>query len=116
MMIRYSPAARADLRELRGYLTGEFGAGVADKSVQKILKDISSLKGMPDLMRPLADKIKRPTDFRYYVCGKYSVAILLEDSTTISVIRILDGRTDYATTVFGPVADRACNHVRRRRR
>ncbi len=116
MTIRYSPVAWEDLRELRGYLTGEFGAGVAVKSVQKILKDISSLKRLPNPMRPLADKIDRPTDYRYFVCGKYSVAILLEDSKTISVIRILDARTDYATAVFGPVADGACNQVRRRRR
>ncbi len=105
MTIRYSPAAREDLRELRAYLTGEFGAAVAIKSVQKILKDLSSLKRLPNLVRPLADRIERPTEYQYFFCGKYSVAILMEDAKTISVIRILDGRTDYATTVFGFVAD-----------
>lgn len=34
MRIRYSPAAREDLRELRQYLVGEFGAVVADGTVR----------------------------------------------------------------------------------
>ena len=57
MRIRYSPAAREDLRELRRYLVGEFGAAVADEAVRKIVIDISMLKRHPGLLRPLADKI-----------------------------------------------------------
>jgi len=113
--IRYSPAAREDLRELRQYLVGEFGASVAEKSVRKIVADISALKRHPHLLRPLADKIRRPTDFQYYCCGKYSIAIMLSDDRVISVIRILDGRTDYATAVFGPTTVAARDKMRHRR-
>ena len=103
MRIRYSPAAREDLRELHRYLVGEFGAAVADEAVRKIVIDISMLKRHPGLLRPLADKIGRPTDYQYLLCGKYSIAISLLEPEVISIIRILDGRTDYATTVFGEV-------------
>ena len=101
MKIRYSPAARVDLRELRLYITSEFGAVVAAKSLGKIVSDISSLKRHPALMRPLSDKIARPSAYSYFFCGKYSIAILSVESDVISVVRVLDGRTDYATTVFG---------------
>ena len=101
MKIRYSPAARVDLRELRLYITSEFGAVVAANSLGKIVSDISSLKRHPALMRPLSDKIARPSAYSYFFCGKYSIAILSVESDVISVVRVLDGRTDYATTVFG---------------
>ena len=115
MRIRYSPAAREDLRELRRYLAGEFGAAVADKSVRQIVTDISALKRHPGLLRPLADKIDRQTDYQYYLCGRYSIAISLLEPQVISVVRILDSRTDYATTVFGEVTTRA-REARRRKR
>ena len=101
MTVRYSPAAREDLRELRCYLTGEFGATVADKALRKIVSDISLLKVQPHLLLPLSDKVKRATDYLYFLCGRYSVVIATQEPHLISVVRILDGRTDYAATVFG---------------
>lgn len=114
MRIRYSPAAREDLRELRRYLSGEFGAAVADRSVRQIVRDISTLKRHPGLLRPLADKIKRPTDYQYLLCGKYSIAISLLEPEVISILRVIDGRTDYATTVFGELTVRV-REARRRK-
>ena len=101
MKIRYSPAARDDLRALKRYLTGEFGAVVAAKTVAKIVSDISSLKRHKHLARPLSGKIGRPTDYLYFLCGRYSIAILAEAPDVYSILRILDGRTDYAAPIFG---------------
>ena len=101
MKIRYSPAARDDLRTLKRYLTDEFGAAVAAKTISKIVSDISSLKRHKHLARPLADKIGRATDYLYFLCGRYSIAILAEAPDVYSILRILDGRTDYAATIFG---------------
>lgn len=115
MRIRYSPAAHEDLRELRRYLAGEFGAAVADRSVRQVVRDISALKRHPGLLRPLADKIKRPTGYRYFPCGKYAIAISLLEPEVISILRVLDGRTDYATTVFGEVTTRARESRRKAR-
>jgi len=100
---------------LRRYLTGEFGAAVADRSVRQIVADISGLKRHPNLLRSLAGKIGRPTDFRYYLCGRYSLAISLLDVKTISIVRILDSRSDYATAVFGAETNSARDEMRRRR-
>ena len=104
MRIRYSPAARDDLRQLRDYITAEFGAAVAAKSVWKVLADISTLKRHRGLARPLRDKIGRETNYLYFLCGRYSIAILSEGGGFFSVVRVLDGRTDYARTVFDDIA------------
>lgn len=101
MKIRYSPAARDDLRQLKRYLTLEFGAAVASKSVAKIIDDISSLKSHRHLARPLSDKIHRGTDYLYLLAGRHSIAILSEGDSLYSVIRVLDGRTDYVKAIFG---------------
>ena len=103
MRIRYSPAARDDLRQLRDYIAAEFGTAVAAKSVAKVLTDISTLKRHRGLARPLCDKIGRETKYLYFLCGRYSIAILSEDGGFFSVVRVLDGRTDYARTVFDDV-------------
>ena len=101
MTIRYSPAARDDLRELRSYLMLEFGAAVASKSLAKIVSDISSLKRHRRLARPLSAKTGRETDYLYFLAGRYSIAILSETPGVFSVIRVLDIRTDYVRTIFG---------------
>ena len=101
MTIRYSPAARDDLRALKRYLTGEFGAAVAAKTVAKIVSDIPSLKRHRHWARPLSDKIGRQTDYLYFLCGRYAIAILEEELILYLILRILDGRTDYAATIFG---------------
>lgn len=101
MNVRYSPAARDDLCVLKEYLTLEFGTSVADKAVASIVADVSSLKRHPHLARRLQDRIGRPCDYLYFLCGRRSVAILLETDECLSVIRILDCRTDYVQTIFG---------------
>ena len=56
MTIRYTPAARDDLRAVKAWIIGEFGdAVVADKAVVDIIKGIGVLKRNPQLARPLQD-------------------------------------------------------------
>ena len=100
MKLRYSPAARDDLRQLKAYLTTEFGAAVAAKSAAKSVSEISALKRHRSLARPLSGKVGRDTPYLYLLCGKHSIAILSKDGNLYSVVRILDGRTDYAKTAF----------------
>ena len=102
MTIRYTPAARDDLRAVKAWIIGEFGdAAVADKSVVDIIKGIAVLKRNPQLARPLQDKVHRKTPYKYILCGKYSIAILRIEAELASVIRILDTRADYIRTIFG---------------
>ena len=102
MTIRYTPAARDDLRAIKAWIIGEFGdAAVADKAIVGIIKGIAALKRNPQLARPLRDKVHRKTNSKYILCCKRSIAILRIESDLASVIRILDTRTDYISTIFG---------------
>ena len=101
MTIRYSPAALEDIRNLKRYLAEEFGSAVAAKSVREVVSDIARLKRFPNLMRPLSEKTGRETEYQYFLCGRYSISILLNVADVISVIRIFDGRTDYVSHIFG---------------
>lgn len=44
-------------------------------------------------------KTERETDLRYLICGKYIIFYRIGEDV-ISVIRILDGRTDYMRILF----------------
>ena len=102
MTIRYTPATRDDLRAVKAWIIGEFGdAAVADKAVVDIIKGIAVLKRNPQLARPLQDKVRRKTPYKYILCGKSSIASLRIEADLASVIRILDTRTDYIRTIFG---------------
>jgi plasmid stabilization system protein ParE len=63
MTIRYSPSARDELRQLKAYLTAQFGAVVAAKSAAKIISDISTLKQHRLLAGDLSDKVGRETPY-----------------------------------------------------
>ena len=101
MRIRYTPAAREDLRATKSWIIGEFGdVAVADKAVTDIIKGIAVIKRNPQLARPLQDKVHRKTAYKYILCGKRSIAILRIEADLASVIRVLDTRTDYVSMIF----------------
>jgi len=100
MKLRYTPAAREDLRKLRNYLADEFGADVASKTLATLVGNLSELKSFPGLMGELSEKIRRPTEYKYYLCSNLSIAILSVARGCISVVRVLDARSDYAATIF----------------
>lgn len=100
MKLRYTPRSRADMKEIRRYLTEELGnPSAAAHTMESILRSCSRLKEQPFLGAGLTAKIGRDTSLRYLVCGKYLVFYHAEEDT-VSVIRVLDGRTDYMRVLF----------------
>lgn len=100
MKLRYTPRSRADMQEIRRYLAEELGnPSAAAHTTGSILRSCSRLKEQPFLGAELAAKTGRNTSLRYLVCGKYLVFYCAEEGT-VSVIRILDGRTDYMRVLF----------------
>ena len=101
MKLRYTPEARADLREIKEYVTSVLGNPAAAKRItDNILKQCGHLKAYPYLDGELAAKTGRSTDKRYVVCGNH-IAFYRVEPNVVSVIRILDGRTNYLTVLFG---------------
>ncbi len=100
MNVRYTPAAREDLRELHDYIAKELhNPDAAARIVSGILKQCGGLKEMPLAGGSLAAKTGRETDLRYRICGKHIVFYRVQGEM-ISVIRILDGRRNYLEELF----------------
>ena len=103
MILRYTPQARQDLREIESYIKNELANPSAARNiVQRLLKGCSILKSNPKMGLDLASKIGQKTELRYLILSNYIVIYKLEQKT-ISVIRILDGRTDYLRLLLADV-------------
>lgn len=105
MNVRYTPEARMDIRAISAYIGGELGNPAAAKRiVDNILKTCSHLKDYPYMGADLAAKTGRETTLRYLACGKH-LAFYRVEASKISVVRILDGRTNYMAALFLPEED-----------
>ena len=94
MILRYTPRARQDLNEIKNYVKNELAnPQAAARIVERILKGCSNLKSNPYLGLDLSSKIGQKTDLRYFLSNY--IAIYRVENTMVSIIRIMDGRTDY---------------------
>lgn len=95
MILRYTPQARIDLHEIEDYIKNELSnPQAAARIIERILKGCSNLKSNPNLGLDLSSKIEQKTDLRYLILSNY-IAIYRVDNNSVSIIRIIDGRTDY---------------------
>lgn len=105
LKLRYTPEARLDIKSIQQYVTQDLGNSIAaNRIISKLFKCCSNLTRNPMLGMRLSAKTGRETDLRYIICEKYLVFYRV-DETTISVIRILDGRMDYLRILFGNVGE-----------
>ena len=97
-MDRYDRLVRYALRMrelIKDYVKNELAnPQAAARIVERILKDCSNLKSNPYLGLDLSSKIGQKTDLRYLILSNY-IAIYRVENNTVSIIRIMDGRTDY---------------------
>lgn len=95
MRLQYTPQARKDLRQIRAYFASVLqNASAGQRVTARIVKSCGMLKDHPMLGLALGEKISRSTDLRYLIQGNYLI-FYCASTDAISVIRILDGRTDY---------------------
>ena len=100
MKLYYAPQARADLREIQGYISQNLQNPSAAKNIiSKILKSASLLSGQPRLGFSVSEKTGRETDIRCLFSGNYVIFYKITEAG-ILVVRILDARTDYMKYVF----------------
>lgn len=95
MILRYTPQARIDLHEIEDYIKNELSnPQAAARIIERILRGCSNLKSNPNLGLDLSSKIGQQTDLRYLIISNY-IAIYKVEINSVSIIRIMDGRTDY---------------------
>lgn len=100
MRLQYTPEARADLRAIQQYIGEELSnPAAAQRIITHILKNCALLKAQPHLGIRLEKKTGRESDLYYLIVGKQLVFYRF-DADAVSVIRILDGRTNYLQVLF----------------
>ena len=74
----------------------------AKKLMTALLKTISLLADNPYMGAALAEKFEISTDVRYFVVSKQLIFYHVdEENSVIEILRVLDGRTDYLSVLFG---------------
>ncbi len=100
MNLRYTPAAIFDVQEIDDYIRDTLlNPMAATNTIARIAKDVAALKGQPYLGPELNEKLGREIEGRYIITGKYIV--IYEVDEAVSVLRILDTRTNYMKVLFG---------------
>lgn len=100
MKIKYTPAAIADLQELKDYIFKSLhNPKAAQRITKSILDQCSNLKTHPQPGMSLAAKTGVDTDLRYLIC-EHHLAMYRVEGDLILIARILDGRTDYMRVLF----------------
>lgn len=101
MRIRYTPAAIADLQEMKDYISKTLhNPKAAQRITKNILDHCANLKTHPQLGMSLAAKTGGDTDLRYLICEQH-LALHRVEGDQILIAGILDGRTDYMRVLFG---------------
>lgn len=100
MKLQYTPQARQDLWRIENYISVELcNSSAANHIISGILKSCSKLKDQPVMGMSLAKKTGRDTELMYIITGKHLVFYKIEENC-VSIIRILDSRTDYMQTIW----------------
>ena len=73
-------------------------------TINKIQDKIDNLADFPLIGAPLSSPLNEKTDYRYLVCGNYLVFYRVKDDNAF-IDRVLYGRRDYMTILFGGVVD-----------
>ena len=98
--IRISPAALADLKEIKEYIENDLCNPIAAENVIKgIIDDYSRLEFCPFMGTSLSTKVPFHTDYRFIVSGNY-IVFYKADKENVSIYRILYGRRDYLKIIF----------------
>ena len=103
--LQVSPQAKQDLHDIRSYITDELqNPTVAVNVITQITKKIRSLMDFPLIGTPLPAIVDIETDYRFLVCGNYTVFYRYDD-TIVYVVRVLYGRRNFMKILFGGVTE-----------
>ena len=99
--IYFSDDAQHDMLEIKTYITEELGnPSSADAILRKITADIRTLKTHAMLGALLSSIAAVSGDYRFLVTGNY-LTFYRVSGTEIYIDRILYGRRDYLSCLFG---------------
>ena len=98
-----SPEAESDLERISDYIARKSGnSKTALNVIRKIKKRIDELNEFPLIGKLLSSLISVDTDYRFLGCGNY-LAFYHYHNNDVLIDRILYGRQDYMSILFGDV-------------
>ena len=104
MKLRYTPAAIADLEEIKSYIADTLlNPDTAANLMASIAAACALLKDQPSLGPELRHKLHREIDERFLIHKKYM--IVYEVTDTVSILRVLDTRIDYLNVLLHELQD-----------
>lgn len=99
--IHFSEDAQHDLLEIKSYIAGELdNSASAVSTIRKIIADIRALKNFAMLGTQLSSVAAVPGNYRFLVTGNY-LTFYHVSGTEVYIDRILYGRRDYLSCLFG---------------
>ena len=99
--IVYSDESILDMEQTGDYIAETLKNPIAAlNTVNKIQNAIDGLTEFPLMGTPLSSIVEIDTDYRFLVCGNYLAFYRLQGSD-VMVDRILHGKRDYMTILFG---------------
>jgi plasmid stabilization system protein ParE len=102
MKIRYKRAALLDIQQKYDYIANVLkNKKAAQTLVERILHAVSQLTDNPMIGASLNSKFDVNSDLRFLIVAKQLVFYRIEDMDFISIVRVLDGRQDYISVLFG---------------
>ena len=102
MKIRYKRAALRDIQQKYDYIANVLkNKRAAQTLVERILHTVSQFTDNPMIGASLNSKFDVNSDLRFLIVAKQLVFYRIEDMDFISIVRVLDGRQDYISVLFG---------------
>ena len=98
--LRLSPEAAADLKGMGDYIAQTLQNPIAaGRVLRRVMDSIRVLERYPQA--GFSVSARTGIDLRILVCGIY-LAVYRVEGDTVSVARVINGRQDYITELFGP--------------
>ena len=99
--LRLSPEAAAELKSIQTYIAKSLQNPIAAQNVMKRITDgIRVLEQYAQAGFPISARTGIDTGLRILVCGVYLAVYRVQDDV-VSVARVINGRQDYITELFG---------------
>ena len=97
----FSTLARADMLEISDYISKELhNPNAALRLIRRFRDTSAQLASFPEMGAPLLTIEKQSIQYRYLICGSYMLFYHIA-AEGILIDRILYGRRDYMTLLFG---------------
>ena len=104
MKLRYTPAAIVDLEEIKSYIADTLlNPDAAANLMDSIAEVCAPLKDQPLLDPELRHILHREIDERFLIHQKYMIVYEVTDA--VSILRVLDTRTDYLNILLHELQD-----------